>query len=102
MMDTQRELGGIGDRVSALENGAAEQDARVFRGDEEHEMWDGEMGRVEERVLEKGDEVCRLGAKVAGVEEEISVRKKELEALGEKIARWERMMARLGEEGVFD
>ena len=102
ILDTRMDLWGIRDRGLAPEDRALEHDGRVFRGDEENEMWDGEMGRVEERVLEKGDEVCRLCVKVAGVDEEISVQKRDVDAVGEKIARWERMMARLGEEGVFD
>lgn len=102
MTDTQRELHGIRDRFSALDDKALEHDGRGFREVEESEMRNGEMGRVEERVLEKGHEVCSLGVKVAGVDEEISVQKRDVDPVGEKVARWERIIGRLRKEGVFD
>lgn len=57
---------------------------------------------AEGRGLLRGEEVCGLGGKVAGVDEEISVQKRDVDVLGEKLARRERLMGRLREEGVID
>jgi len=50
----------------------------------------------------QGEEVCRLCVKVAGVDEEVSVQNKGLEMLSTKLARRERIVGRLREEGFFD
>jgi len=108
IMDTRMDLWGIGDRVLAPEDRALEHDGRVFRGEGESEMRDREMarlremGRLREMDFLQGKEVCRLGVEVAGLDEEIRVQNKGLEMLSTKLARRERIVGRLREEGFFD
>lgn len=57
IVDTRMELRGIGDQVVALDDGAAEDDGRVLRGDEGR---DREMAKLREMVQTTGPGDCPL------------------------------------------